>query len=129
MPVFYLESNLTIDGAIHKKRTIDPLHSVSEKSKRGLIKQGLIRELQTPPIASFEALRNYAILLKKAGIETLGDFAFADLSVIQTRMKGAKEALAELQPKVRSMLNPESAMLIEDCGCGESYSAIPTYRE
>lgn len=129
MPVFYLNSNLTIAGELHKKHTLDPLVGVSAKSRAKLLDQGLIRELQTPPVATFVPLQKYAKLLTRNGVETLGDFAFADLGQSQFRIRqtNAAKELAELQLKVRDLIHPKNRLPVEDCGCGDSPSPLPYF--
>jgi hypothetical protein len=129
MPVFYLNDNLTIGGKLYKKGLLAPLKTVSEKSLRGLVSQGIIRELKTPPISTFEPLRKYATILGKAEVQTLGDFAFADLSQLQLRGKTAKGDLETLQAKVKELIKPGVPLPIEDCGCGESPAALPKHQE
>jgi hypothetical protein len=124
MPVFYLNDNLTIEGLLVKRKSIHPLKSISEKGIKKLLEQGLIRELSTPPLSTLEGLKKYATILEKAGIVNLGDFAFADLSQIPTRIKGAKEELPRLQALVLDLINPDKPIVLEDCGCGESPSPL-----
>lgn len=127
MPVFYLKQNLTIGGVLHKKHTLDCLETVSEKSRRGLVDKGLVLLLETPPVSIFEPLAKYATMLSKAGIETLGDFAFADIDRLDKR-KAIREDLRGLQVKAKALIHPDNALPKEDdCGCGESPINLPIH--
>lgn len=122
MSVYYLLDNLTIGGVLYKRYTMTPLTGVSDKSIRGLIEQKRIREIITPPLSTFEPLRKHAKLLEGKGIKTLGDFAFADLATLRVK---AKDEILALQPKVKSIINPDLPLNAEDCGCGESPTSLP----
>lgn len=120
--VYYLLESLTIGGVLYKRYTITPLHGVSDKSINGLIEQKRIREIITPPLATFEPLKKHAKLLEGKGIKTLGDFAFADLATLRVK---AKDELLALQSKVKAIINPDLPLNAEDCGCGESPVNLP----
>lgn len=123
MPVYYLNENLTIGGKLYKRYGISPLHGVSEKSINGLIEQKRIREIQTPPLATFEPLKKHAKILESKGITTLGDFAFADLGDFRSKFK---DELIALQAKAKAIINPDLPLNAEGCGCGGSPPSLPT---
>lgn len=122
MAVYYLNENLTIGGVLYKRYSITPLHGVSKKSLAGLVAQARIREIVTPPLATFEPLKKHAKLLETKGIKSLGDFAFADLSNFRGK---TKDELISLQAKVKGIINPDLPLNAEDCGCGESPLSLP----
>lgn len=123
MAIYYLLDNLTINKKLHKRYTISQLAGVSDKSLRGLVEQARIREIHTPPLATFEPLQKHVKLLESKGIMNLGDFAFADLSTMRSKFK---DELIALQAKVKDIINPELPLNAVDCGCGESPGALET---
>lgn len=122
MSVYYLKENLTIQGVLYKRYSVSPLHGVSDKAIAGLMEQKRIREIVTPPLSTFEPLKKHAKLLAGKGINTLGDFAFADFSTMRGKLK---DELSALQGKAKSIINPDLPLNAEDCGCGESPMSLP----
>lgn len=115
--IFYLLKKLTVGNTVLPQYSLQSLETVSEKSKQGLINQKLIRELDTPPVATFEPLKKSARILKAKGIETLADFALAPPDKL-----GKLENAAALQAQVLDLLHPDKPLLQklddDDCNCG-----------
>ena len=126
MPLYYLKQNLTFNGELYPRKTTSPLKGVSEKSLKGLIEQGLIYEIQTPPLSVFAPLNSYATMLETRGIKTLSDFATADSSMFPKR---DSKKLAELQKQVREMIDPNKSLPMEEDCCGDSPISLEIHKD
>lgn len=125
MPLYYLKKNLTFRGELYPRKTTSALAGVSETSIKGLIEQGLIYEIKTPPLSVFEPLKSYVTMLEGRGIQNLADFATADASMFPKR---DSKKLLDLQARVRAFLDPNGKLPDEDC-CGDSPLSLPTHEE
>jgi hypothetical protein len=123
MPAYLMIGQPMAKGQVYTRGSIHAMRGFSEDTIAQLVETGVIREIITPPIVVFVKLKKHARLLKKQGVETLGDFAVAPISNL-SKIKNAKA----LQTEVLELINPNNAVGLDDCDCTrhETPLGLPT---
>ena len=119
MPAYLMIGQPMAKGQVYERGSIHAMRGFSKDTIEQLIETGVIREIITPPITVFAKTKKHARILKKLGVETLGDFAVEPISNL-SKIKNAKA----LQVEVLAMINPNNAVGLDDCGCTDNETPL-----